>query len=492
MATTASPPSDRLTSHYARLLLMLVLVVVAVRMIALVITPLDLLFNEAQYWHWGQNLAFGYFSEPPVIGWIVGATTAVCGDTEACIRSAAPIFHGVIAFTVFLVALALYTPRTAFMAALAYLFAIGVSASSLLISSDVPLLLCWTFGLWAFIRYTFTPSYGWALVHGLALAVGINANYAMVFFPLCAVAHLVFTAASRKLLKRSDFWVGLTIGLLGLLPNIFWNQQNDFITFRQTIENVVGQGFTFDPLNFLDFVGSQFFVAGPILFGGLLYALARRWKSDQPQADRLLLFFSLPILGLLSLQAFQGSTNYNWAATAFPAVIIVSTAILTDRGRQSWVRWNLITCAAVAVIVSGAAIAALAVRPENPIISQTNLEDMFGWAEHADEIGRRLDTLEADTIVTVGRRYEAGLSYYMRNREENIRAFRREDAPPRNHFELTTPWHGPGPGERAVIISPGNISPWPRARLVGVVEADAGSAPFRSNSYLFLAVGPDE
>jgi hypothetical protein len=65
-----------------------------------------------------------------------------------------------------------------------------------------------------------------------------------------------------------------------------------------------------------------------------------------------------------ALQAFQSSANYNWAATAYPALIIVTTAILMDRARWQWVRWNLITCIALAAIMLAGALAALTVRPD--------------------------------------------------------------------------------------------------------------------------------
>ncbi len=492
MATPTASPAELTKAQYAKRLATITVAVVAVRLTVLLLTPLDLFYDEAQYWYWAQDPALGYFSKPPLIGWLIAATTAICGDTEGCVRSAAPLFHGVTTMLVFGLAATLYAPRTAFFAALAYLFAIAVSASSLLISTDVPLLVCWVAGLWAFVHYTRAPSAKLAIGFGLAIAIGLNAKYAMIYFPLCALAYLAFTRDRRPLLKRGDLWLGIVVGMLGFLPNLIWNIQHEFITFSHTGENISGGGLTFDPLSFLEFFGSQFAVAGPILFAALLYALVKRWHSDTPSADRLLLFFSLPILGLLSLQAFQSSANYNWAATAYPALIIVTTAILMDRARWQWVRWNLIICVALAGIMLAGALAALTVRPDHPVIASTNLEDMFGWAEHADELDKRLDRLEPDTIITVGRRYAAGFSYYLRDREEPLRAFRHEGSPARNHFEFTAPWSGPSPGERAVIISPGNISPLRDARLVGVVEANDGAAPFRSNSYLFLAVGPEE
>lgn len=488
--TGPSGPTSLGTGGYAWRLTLIVMAVVLVRLGVLALTPLDLFYDEAQYWFWSQDLALGYFSKPPLIAWIIAGTTSLCGNAEACVRASAPVFHGLTTMLIFGLAASIYPARTAFLAALGYLFAIGIAASSLLISTDVPLLACWITALWAFTRYVQNPGYTAAIIMGLAVAVGLNAKYAMIYFPLCVLLYLVFISCNRNLLGQFSLWFGLLIGMLGFVPNLIWNMEHDFITFAHTGENISGGGLTFNPVSFLEFFGSQFGVAGPILFAGFLWILVRNWRSRASYADNFLLFFCLPILLILSAQAFQSSANYNWAATAFPALIVVTTAILMERGKVAWVKANLYVCIACSVLLAAGSLAVLAVRPDNPIVAQTNLEDMFGWAEHAEVLDGRLDRLEPDIIITVGRRYSAGFSYYLRHREEPMRALRREGTAPRNHFEFITPWSGPAVGERAVIISPGNVAPVPGARLAAVVEADDGTARFRSNSYLFLVVGP--
>lgn len=488
--TGPSGPASLGTGSYAWRLALIVVAVVLVRLGVLALTPLDLFYDEAQYWFWSQDLALGYFSKPPLIAWIIAGTTSLCGDTEACVRASAPVFHGLTTLLIFGLAASIYPARTAFLAALGYLFAIGIAASSLLISTDVPLLACWITALWAFTRYVQSPGYTAAIIMGLAIAVGLNAKYAMIYFPLCVLLYLVFVSCNRNLLGQISLWFGLLIGMLGFVPNLIWNMEHDFITFTHTGENISGGGLTFNPVSFLEFLGSQFGVAGPILFAAFLWILARNWRSRGSYADNFLLFFCLPILLILSAQAFQSSANYNWAATAFPALIVVTTAILMERGKVAWVKANLYVCVACSVLLAAASLAVLAVRPDNPIVAQTNLEDMFGWAEHAEVLDRRLDRLQPDVIVTVGRRYSAGFSYYLRHRAEPMRALHPEGTAPRNHFEFVAPWSGPATGERAVILSPGNVAPVPGARLAAVVEADDGTARFRSNSYLFLVIGP--
>ena len=76
-----------------RFCVVLLLAILAVRVIALAVSNAELFFDEAQYWAWGQEPAFGYYTKPPLIAWIIGATTSLCGDTPFCVRLPSPLMH---------------------------------------------------------------------------------------------------------------------------------------------------------------------------------------------------------------------------------------------------------------------------------------------------------------------------------------------------------------------------------------------------------------
>ena len=80
-----------------KLLLTSILVLVVARFIAILASPLELGVDEAQYWLWGQELDFGYYSKPPLIGWVLGMTDALFGSSAAATRSLAPFLHLIIA-----------------------------------------------------------------------------------------------------------------------------------------------------------------------------------------------------------------------------------------------------------------------------------------------------------------------------------------------------------------------------------------------------------
>ena len=53
----------------------------AIRLVLVFASPLELYADEAQYWRWGNALEWGYYSKPPMIAWMIHASTSVLGDS---------------------------------------------------------------------------------------------------------------------------------------------------------------------------------------------------------------------------------------------------------------------------------------------------------------------------------------------------------------------------------------------------------------------------
>ncbi len=183
-----------------------VVVLTIVRLIGLHFSVVDLFFDESQYWAWAQAPDFGYFSKPPLLAWIIGASQAVCGASEACIRAPAPLLHGATAFLIYATAQRLFSARTAFWSGLIYLLAPGVVFSTRIISTDVPLLFCWALALLAFVELRRAPRWSWAVVLGLAIGFGMLAKYAMIYFVACAVLAAMMDEDSRRLWRTPQLW----------------------------------------------------------------------------------------------------------------------------------------------------------------------------------------------------------------------------------------------------------------------------------------------
>src|SRR6476620_4409976 len=87
--------------------LLILLALTAVRLVGLALSDVDLFFDESQYWAWSRELAFGYFSKPPLLAWLIAGAEFACGSSEACIRAPAPILYFGISMVTYLIAEAL-------------------------------------------------------------------------------------------------------------------------------------------------------------------------------------------------------------------------------------------------------------------------------------------------------------------------------------------------------------------------------------------------
>lgn len=410
-------------------------VVLLVRLISLWFNNADLFFDEAQYWVWAKEPAFGYFSKPPLLAWVIAAFTGLCGDSEFCVRLPSAIFHTLTAGVLYAAARHMFDSRTGFWTGVTWLLLPAVSLSSTLISTDVPLLLCWAVALYGLLRLQEENRWQWAVLVAIAMGLGLNAKYAMAYFLLCAITYGLFVKEGRWLLASAKFWVGMIAGFAFLVPNILWNRANEFITASHTGDNIGwGGGFPhFDRLG--EFFGSQFGVVGPILFGIYLIALWRFWREGATPEQKLLVCFSLPVLLLICFQAVMSRAYANWAATAFPAVVILVSHLLVTVVPPVW---NRVSTTIHAVVFATIAVAtAFAAPGQLPLPEKQNpFARMWGGAELAEGVKAELANGDYTYVLSDSRKRSATLIYYLRDTPVRVLALR-ENTHPEDHFELT-------------------------------------------------------
>jgi len=411
-----------------------------VRLFALSVNGTDLFFDEAQYWAWSQDPALGYFSKPPLIAWIIGAATTACGPEEACVRLPSPLLHTATALAVFWLGRRLYDARIGALAALAFATLPGVSLSAGLISTDVPLLLCWALALVGFTALFETDDVWPALLLGAALGAGLNAKYAMMWFVVCAALYLLLTPDRRRVLRDYRLYLALAIGFLLIAPNLAWNYSHSFATFSHTAANANWGGSLLHPNKALEFFAAQFGVFGPILFGAFLVIVWRARRERLPEADRMLLAFSAPVIAIILVQAFLSRAHANWAAPAYVAASVLVVATMVREGAWGWLKASFALHAVVlALLVFGTATAGRVPLPLKPDPFARTL----GWSDVAEATRAELARAAAAgkpyaAVLADDRAVTAELLYYMRNEPTPILAWRA--GAPHDHFELTRPF----------------------------------------------------
>ena len=440
---------------FAQVLLAL-LALTAIRIVGLHFSVVDLFFDEAQYWAWSRELSFGYFSKPPLLAWLIAATDPICGSGEACVRLASPLLYLGTSLLVYAIADKLYGKQTAAWSALALALGIGLTFSARIISTDVPLLFFWAATLLAYINLLRRPDWRWAIVLGVSFGLGMLAKYAMAYFVLCAAAACIVDRDARDLAMRPQTWIALFIAALLLLPNLYWNAANDFLTFRHTGDNIAGDGFRLQISGALGFIAGQFAVASPMVFAVFLLILVRSLGSSVLPQDRLMLAFAIPPLAVVTALSLVRGANANWAA---PAVVSMTILAVAWWVRHSWKHWLRGTIA-IGLVVQAAWLAGDAFADRLTVPALGSKADLYQRTLGGKDLGKRVAELAratgARTVAAEGRPERAALIYYLRDVPVRVVSWPGSKTPD-HHFDLTRPLDASAP-EPIVRVSQCNVA----------------------------------
>ena len=396
------------------LLVIAVSLLTIARLIALRYSVVDLFPDEARYWYWAQTPAFGYPSKPPLLAWIIAVGTRFLGNSEASLRSLAPLYYAGTALIAFFIAQHLYNSRVGLWSGLSIALATGLVYSARIISTDVPLIFFWALALLAYVKLLERPTFIWSATLGLAIGFGLLAKYAMIYFVLGMVAAGLIDSTARALWREKRTWFALGLALIVLAPNLIWNITHDFVTFRNTSRNIIGGGIHLDPLGLVTFLGAQFGVFGPIMFGTFLFVLTRPSRFQLQRADRILITFGILPVVVVSLASLLTNAKANWAATAGIPIIIFAAAALVRQRQWHWLYLSLAIGLGLQIAVMAGDVFAnrvsLGFLPQPDIYHRT-----LGWKALASVVRERATTNATRTVAAEEGDVFASLRYYLRD-----------------------------------------------------------------------------
>lgn len=340
--------------NWPRLAALMLLGVCALRLAINALGLIPVHFDEAQYWVYGEAFDFGYFSKPPLVGWLIRLSTDLFGDTLFGLRVFAPLSHLAVGALIYAVGARLYDARTGFWAAALYSAGPGVVVSAMLITTDPVMMIGWGAAMYAFLRAVepapktrakpapLPPRLGWWALAGLGLGLGMMAKYTAAAAVIGALGYLRFSAAQRPEGRRGPL-LALAVALAALSPNLIWNAMNGFATIVHLGDNAeIGtSGPWLRPEKLAEFLGAQIGVIGPAAAIAGVVGMAAPIRRAALRGDwrlQLLTWFAAPLLIVMSVQALRVGANANWAAPAWIAGCVVAAHVLSGP-RWAWARW---------------------------------------------------------------------------------------------------------------------------------------------------------
>ncbi len=369
-----------------QILVALGLISIARLTVAAFYPPLD---DEAYYWTWAQHLAWGYPDHPPMIAYVVRATTALVGNSSLGIRLGPTLLA--LGTSVLLGDLVrkMFDRAAGATAAIWSQLIPVLSLSAVFAAPDAPLGFFWILTLWCFWHaLTSGRMLAW-LGTGLALGFAFMSKLPAVFLAFALPAFLITSPVHRRWLRRPEPYFAALATLIVVLPLIVWNTQHHWILLKKSSDPAPWTVLGSWGLNALSYTVAQLGYYGPVALVLLLLALV----AAVGQARRGDLRFALgawagiPIIALAWIGSLQGISKPHWAGPGYLVALIPAAALWTElRAHRIW---RVVVDVALALnILIIVALHAFPLRPTPSLAGE-----LWGW----DQVAARL---EADVRAT--------------------------------------------------------------------------------------------
>lgn len=264
----------------------------------------ELANDEAYYWMFAENLAWGYFDHPPftaLLVWLGG----LFSRGELGVR----LFFTLLQPLYLYLFWTLIRPREASRRD-AQLYCV-ITAATLMLQlygfiavPDGPLMMTAALFLVAFKWFLERRAWSW-LGLGVAMALMAYAKYHGALVVLFCLA-----ANPKAFLRPQLYLAGLVTGVL-LVPHLMWQYDHDWASF---VYHLSARNSQFKPGYVTDFVANMLVVFNPLYVP--LYVQA--WRKTRPQDGffRALKLLPVAFIGFFLMSAFRGYVQPQWVIVA--------------------------------------------------------------------------------------------------------------------------------------------------------------------------------
>lgn len=393
-----------------RIVILVHLSILFMRVLYVLYRDIDLSSEEAQYWLWSKHLDLSYYSKPPMIAYLNFLSTSIFGDTEIGVRISAIFLGFLTALGVFFFSRYFFKDeKLAFFSSVFLYFVPSYQLGSILFLTDSPLGFFYFFLVFFFFRATQTNSIRDWILTGLSGGLAFYSKFSGVLFLLPA---LVYVYLFRRELFREK-WLYISIAIAGLftIPVLYWNIQNDFVSFKHVGKLAGVNQSSIHLKHTLEYIAGQIGIASPFLFPFMAYSIYRAFKDR----DKRLIYLSLN--GLLVFIVFllislKKNVEANWPAFAYTPVYILTSYYVY----RLWLKEALIP-----MILS---LVSILILLYTPVLDNVGLgkvvppkidpsKRLVGWQELGMKVGEEIKELDRFFIFSDSYHIASELAFYV-------------------------------------------------------------------------------
>lgn len=328
----------------------------------------ELLDDEAYYWVWSKQLAFGYFDHPPLVAlWIKIGNLFFEG--ELGLR-----FFSTLSFSLalYLIFLCIEDKRKWQYVPLFFLLIISTALLNIygfITVPDTPLLLFTALFLYIYKLFLEKNSLLLALLLGISMAGMLYSKYhgiLVIFFILLS---------NLRLLRNKYFWIASLFGAGLFLPHILWQLEQDFPSIRYHLFERSKKPYKFEYtlmhfVNLIAIIGLTF----PVIY----YAFFK--QKAQSLFQKGLQFMVYGTIVFFFLSSFKTSTQAQWnGPLLIPLVLLTFSYFIDHLKARKWLLYlglaNLLVMIIARILLANAEL--------SPVLLETH--NANSWAQDLKE-----------------------------------------------------------------------------------------------------------
>jgi hypothetical protein len=276
------------------------------------------LFNdEAYYFFYSRDLAWGYYDHPPLIAVFIRLGTLIFHN-ELGVR----FLYVILSIGTILIIHKLSDVKNELLFGLMIFSFMIFQITGFLALPDSALLFFTALFFLVYKRYSETNSMKDTLLLGLVMAGLFYSKY-------LGILVIFFTVISNfRLIYKRSFWVAVLVTTVLFVPHLVWQYRHDFPSFYyHLVERSHDEYFRWS--NFGDYIIGQFGQTNPVLFVPILYFLIVFKPLNY--YDRALKFTASGILLLPFLLMIKGRVEANWTMAGLIPLFVIAYRVFESR-----------------------------------------------------------------------------------------------------------------------------------------------------------------
>jgi len=372
-----------------------ILLLISALLRGLIAGAIELGNDEVYYWTYAKFPEMSHFDHPPMVGLLIQLFTFnLRFDGEFFLRLGSVVLGTASTWMIFLIGKKIKSPVAGLYAAFLFTASFyGFILVGTFILPDTPQVFFWLLTMYLLVCSLPDESLSGQsrtnlFFAGLTIGLALLSKYHSVFLIFGAGMFILFH--NRKWLLAKETWIALLLAVLLFLPVVFWNSNNNYIsfTFHENRVSITESGI--QPQYFITEVVGQLFYNNPVNVVLIILAfisLMRGKEILEKPYQGLILWLSLPLwIVFVSFSLFR-STLPHWTGPAYIGFILIAAAWLAtpakENGRLRIMPWPV--ALSLVFILSVVTLAVSQIRYGWVPLKKWKVEDvsadLWGWQQ---------------------------------------------------------------------------------------------------------------